>query len=239
MNDLNILPLKNYISKEWTFFKEQIDSFINKNLENINFIHDNFNFVIRSSLSETNIFIFREEKDKILSLEISKFSRIMEFEKGNNKNSETIFDADDIKRYIEKYQLDHPLYYDIISKKEKSVTSDILEKIIQNNDVNKIYDDGFANQISKNEFYSCMKPIKFEDYYINKPDNEYRTDINKVEKIISPKRTKLIEFIRGFRRKEGKDILFLGGGNKTGKTITILAALKFVPILYFNIKQIK
>ena len=239
MNDLNSLPLKNYISKEWTFFKEQIDSFINKNLENINFIHDNFNFVIRSSLSETTIFIFIEEKDKILSLEISKFSRIMEFEKGNNKNSETIFDADDIKRYIEKYQLDHPLYYDIISKKEKSVTSDILEKIIQNKDVNKIYDDGFVNQISQNEFCSCMKLIKLEDFYINKPDNDYTNDINNGKDIYSSKRKELIEFVRDFRRKEGKDILFLGGGNKTGKTITILAALKVVPILYFNIKQIK
>ena len=242
MNNINSLPLKSYLSTEWEFFKEKIDFFISKNLQNFNFTHDNFEFVLRESLSEEYIFLFRNEinnNSTIFSLEISKFLRIMEFEKGDNKNSEIIFDAYDIQRFIEKYQLDHPLYYDNISNKEKSVTSDNLENIMKNKQIKKIYDDGFANQISKNEFYLCMKPIKLQDFYINKPDNDYSNDIFEGKDLRSFKRTELIQLIKKFSQKEGKDILFLGGGNKTGKTITILSALKVHPILYFNIKLIK
>ena len=101
MSDINSLPLKNYLSKEWKFFKDKIDFFIINNQQNITFSHDKFEFNIRESLSEENILIFRNEKNNnslTLSVEISKFSRIIEFEKGDNKNYETIFDSYDIKR---------------------------------------------------------------------------------------------------------------------------------------------
>ena len=84
-----------------------------------------------------------------------------------------------------------------------------------------------------------MNPKKLQDFYINKPDNDYSNDIFEGKDLRSSKRTELIELIKNFTQKEEKDILFLGGGNKTGKTITILATLKLLPILYFNIKQIK
>ena len=146
MSDINSLPLKNYLSKEWKFFKDKIDFFIINNQQNITFTHDKFEFNIRESLSEENILIFRNEKNNnslTLSVEISKFSRIIEFEKGANKNYETIFDSYDIKRFIDKYQLVYPLYYDIISKKEKSVSYNNLRSIIKKKEIKKIYQSDF------------------------------------------------------------------------------------------------
>ena len=80
---------------------------------------------------------------------------------------------------------------------------------------------------------------KTQDYYINKPVNDITNYIFEGKALRSLKRTELIKLIKNFNQKKGKDILFLGGGNKTGKTITILAALKLSPIFYFNIKQFK
>ena len=85
------------------------------------------------------------------------------------------------------------MYYDNISKKEKSVTSDNLKSIIKNKEVHKIYDDVFINQISINEFYSCMIPLKLQDFYINKPDNDYSTDIFEGKNIQSLKRTEVMD----------------------------------------------
>ena len=48
-----------------------------------------------------------------------------------------------------------------------------------------------------------------------------------------------MKIIQNFNSIKGKEILFLAGGKKTGKTISILGALFISPILYFNIKEIK
>ena len=60
MSDINSLPLKSYLSTEWEYFKEKIDYFISKNLQDFNFTHDNFEFDIRKSLSQENIYLFRK-----------------------------------------------------------------------------------------------------------------------------------------------------------------------------------
>ena len=69
-------------------FSKKIDDFITSNQDNIIFTHNKFEFIRRKSLNEANILIYRKEKNNNnnsfpLSLQISKFSRIIEFEKGN------------------------------------------------------------------------------------------------------------------------------------------------------------
>ena len=245
MIDINILPFKNYLSNNWKIIEEKISSFCQiKESQDVIFVFDNYNFEIYRAISEEQIIITRQEKgnstSKFISLPISIFSRAMDFEKDGKINTEIIFDKDDISRFIEEYKLEYPLYYDSDSKKEKSVLSDKLDIILRNKKISKIYDDNFINEISKNTFYNVIQKYnKIENYYINRPNDDFSNDILEGKILQSEKRTNLVKIIQNFNSIKGKEILFLAGGKKTGKTISILGALFISPILYFNIKEIK
>ena len=70
-------------------------------------------------------------------------SRKINFIKTNNSNWEFIFGTNDIRKYIEKYQIDHPTYHDKIKNKNISFSSRDYDNIFCDKNITEIFDNEF------------------------------------------------------------------------------------------------
>ena len=196
---------------------------------------------IRITLSTKYMIQFYNGNGEYLySLFFSTKTRKMNFKKYDQSNWEYIFGADDIGKYIDKYQIDHPTFYN--KTKKKNITFSSRDYAIIFNDINitEIFDDEFQEQISINEFNSIKyKKFTISNLYINIPYDNISTKINDDNILLNDKRESLREEASLFFEDKKKMFFWLSGGKKIGKTAFIKYLIISSNNFYFNFKILK
>ena len=205
----------------------------------IQFDFNNYKIVIIYNSSNYRIIFSNNSTKRSIHLTFSPFSRKINFQKSNQNNWHFIFNSYDIQNYIEKYQFDHPTYYDEKKNRNISISSQDYDNVFQKININKISDDKYIEGISINEIGVLSLPIiKISQFYLNIPDDNISNFINNDQFLYNEKRNELINKISSFSFQK-KTFFWLSGGKKIGKTITIKNALLDNKLFYFNFKIIK
>ena len=195
-------------------------------------------------LSEYYIILIVLNNGEKYKFQISKYLRKMNFKQLNNDHWHFIFSSEDIRKYIQKYNFEHPTYFDKKKNKNVTISSKDYCKVFQDNNIIQISDDLFIEYISKNEFGSLYwfrgkEKIKTSDLYLNIPNDNISQSINNDEILLNDKRSELVHEIYSFVNEKNKKLFWLSGGKKIGKTITIRYTCFYFNIFYFNFKNIQ
>ena len=231
---------QNLISNKYHLFKEKFEEAKSKESGYINFQLNGFKIRLRFCLLYYEIFI--ENNNKNFRLKIPIYFRQINFKKLNDDHWHFVFGSEDIGKYIEKYNLDHPTYYDKEKKINITVSSNDYPKIFEDINIIQISDDQFIEYISKNDFIalnSFNNELLITNLYLNIPYDNISTSINNDLILISDKRKQLLKEICSFCDSKKLKFFWLSGGKKIGKTITIKYAINCSNIFYFNFKMIK
>ena len=187
------------------------------------------------------IFFYNESEEKYIHLlQLPVGSRKIKFIKSDKSNWEFIFGTKDLRESIEKYEIDHPTYYDKTKNKNITFSSSDYDNIFFDINITEIFDDEFQEQISVNEFGSITrKNDKASNLYINIPEDNISNLINDDKIIFTDERHTLINELTVFINSVKKNIFWLSGGKKIGKTVFIKYSIYHSNIFYFNFKIFK
>jgi hypothetical protein len=226
--------------EQFDLFEENFEKVLSSPNRMTQFKLNGFRIQIKLYTKYLIYFYDGSEKEYIHLLLLPIGSRKINFKKSDKSNWEFIFGAKDLRESIEKYEIDHPTYYDKTKNKNITFSSRDYDNIFNDRNIIEIFDDEFQEQISINEFGSITrKNDKASNLYIYIPEDNISNLINNNEIIFTDERHTLINELTVFINSEKKNIFWLSGGKKIGKTAFIKYLLFCSNIFYFNFKIFK
>ena len=231
---------KELMIEQFDLFEENFEKVLSSPNRMTQFKLNGFRIQIKLYTKYLIYFYDGSEKEYIHLLLLPIGSRKINFKKSDKSNWEFIFGAKDLRESIEKYEIDHPTYYDKTKNKNITFSSRDYDNIFNDRNIIEIFDDEFQEQISINEFGSITrKNDKASNLYIYIPEDNISNLINNNEIIFTDERHTLINELTVFINSEKKNIFWLSGGKKIGKTVFIKYSIYHSNIFYFNFKIFK